>query len=37
VVRVEEAFVLKKEVEAEDGKPAREMEFPFLICLGERS
>jgi SAM-dependent methyltransferase len=36
-VRVEEAFVLRKEVEAEDGKPVREMEFPFLICLGQRS
>jgi SAM-dependent methyltransferase len=36
-VRVEEAFVLKKEIEAEDGKPARESEFPFLICLGQKS
>lgn len=36
-VRVEEAFVLRKEVEAEDGKPAREMDFPFLICLGTKS
>jgi SAM-dependent methyltransferase len=36
-VRVERVFVLRKEVEAEDGKPAREMEFPFLICLGQRS
>ncbi|KAF2126455.1 S-adenosyl-L-methionine-dependent methyltransferase [Dothidotthia symphoricarpi CBS 119687] len=33
-VRVEEAFVLRKEVEAEGGKPAREMDFPFLVCLG---
>lgn len=33
-VKVEEAFVLRKEVEAEDGKPAREMDFPFLICFG---
>ena len=36
-VRIEEAFVLRKEVEAEDGRPAREMDFPFLICLGTRS
>ncbi|KAF2705943.1 S-adenosyl-L-methionine-dependent methyltransferase [Pleomassaria siparia CBS 279.74] len=36
-VRVEQAYVLKKEVEAEDGKPVREMEFPFLICLGQKS
>jgi SAM-dependent methyltransferase len=35
--RVERAFVLRKEVEAEDGKPAREMDFPFLICLGQKS
>lgn len=36
-VRAEEAFVLRKEVEAEDGKPAREMDFPFLLCLGTKS
>lgn len=36
-VRVETAYVLRKEVEAEDGKPAREMDFPFLICLGQKS
>ncbi|KAL6709118.1 hypothetical protein ACN47E_001934 [Coniothyrium glycines] len=36
-VRVEKAFVLRKEVEAEDGKPAREMDFPFLLCLGTKS
>lgn len=36
-VRVEKAYALRKEVEAEDGKPAREMDFPFLICLGQRS
>lgn len=36
-VRVERAFVLRKEVEAEEGKPAREMDFPFLICLGKKS
>ncbi|KAF2653839.1 S-adenosyl-L-methionine-dependent methyltransferase [Lophiostoma macrostomum CBS 122681] len=36
-VRAERAFVLRKEVQAEDGKPAREMDFPFLICLGQRS
>jgi SAM-dependent methyltransferase len=35
-VRVERAWVMRKEVEAEEGKPAREMEFPFLICLGKR-
>lgn len=33
-VRVEEAFVLRKEVEAEGEKPVREMDFPFLVCLG---
>ena len=33
-VKVEEAFVLRKEVDAEDGKPAREMDFPFLMCFG---
>lgn len=33
-VRVEEAFVLRKQVETEDGKPAKEMNFPFLLCLG---
>ncbi|KAF2188964.1 S-adenosyl-L-methionine-dependent methyltransferase [Zopfia rhizophila CBS 207.26] len=36
-VKVEKAFVLNKEVEAEGGKPVREMDFPFLICLGQRS
>jgi SAM-dependent methyltransferase len=36
-VRVEEAFVLRKEVEAEDGKPVREMDFPFLMCFGVKS
>ncbi|CBX96630.1 hypothetical protein IAQ61_005506 [Plenodomus lingam] len=35
-VKVEEAFVLRKEVEAEGGRPAREMEFPFLVCLGRK-
>ncbi|KAF2851492.1 methyltransferas-like protein type 11 [Plenodomus tracheiphilus IPT5] len=35
-VRVEEAFVLRKEVEAEGGRPVREMDFPFLICLGRK-
>jgi SAM-dependent methyltransferase len=35
-VRVERAWVMQKEVEAEGGKPAEEMEFPFLICLGRR-
>ncbi|KAF1944737.1 S-adenosyl-L-methionine-dependent methyltransferase [Clathrospora elynae] len=33
-VRTEKAFVLRKEVEAEGGKPAREMDFPFLMCYG---
>lgn len=36
-VRVEEGFVLKKEVEAEDGKSAGEMDFPFLMCYGVKS
>lgn len=36
-VRVERTFSLRKEIEAEDGKPAREMDFPFLICLAQRS
>ena len=36
-VRAERAFVLRKEVEAEDGQPARELDFPFLICLGTKS
>ncbi|KAF2196336.1 S-adenosyl-L-methionine-dependent methyltransferase [Delitschia confertaspora ATCC 74209] len=35
-VRVETAFVLKKKVEVEKGKPEEEREFPFLLCLGER-
>jgi SAM-dependent methyltransferase len=36
-VRVERAYVLKKEVEAEEGMEdlgGREMEFPFLMCYG---
>ncbi|PSN66460.1 S-adenosyl-L-methionine-dependent methyltransferase [Corynespora cassiicola Philippines] len=36
-VQIERAFTLRKEVEAEDGKPAREMDFPFLICLAQKS
>jgi SAM-dependent methyltransferase len=36
-VRVERAFTLRKEVDAENGLPQREMDFPFLICLGQRS
>ncbi|KAI4954201.1 hypothetical protein J4E91_001911 [Alternaria rosae] len=36
-VRVDEAFILRKEVDAEDGKPAREMDFPFLLCFGVKS
>ena len=36
-VRVEEAFVLRKEVETENGKPTREMDFQFLICFGVKS
>ncbi len=36
-IRVEEAFVLKKEVATEGEKPAREMEFPFLMCYGVKS
>ena len=35
-VRVERPFVLTKEVDAEDGNPAKEMDFPFLLCLGTR-
>lgn len=35
-VKVEQAWTMRKEVEAEDGKPAQEKEFPFLICLGKR-
>jgi SAM-dependent methyltransferase len=35
-VKVEKAWVMRKEVDAEGNKPAREMEFPFLICLGKR-
>ncbi|KAF2264826.1 S-adenosyl-L-methionine-dependent methyltransferase [Lojkania enalia] len=36
-IRVEKAFVLRKEVEAEGGKPAEERDFPFLISIGQRS
>ncbi|KAH7371206.1 S-adenosyl-L-methionine-dependent methyltransferase [Pyrenochaeta sp. MPI-SDFR-AT-0127] len=36
-VSVEQAFVLRKEVEAEDEKPAREIAFPFLLCFGVKS
>ena len=36
-IRVDEAFVLRKEVDAEDGKPVREMDFPFLLCFGVKS
>lgn len=36
-VVVEKAFVLRKEVAAEDGKPAAEMDFPFLMCYGVKS
>ncbi|TLS25454.1 hypothetical protein PpBr36_06852 [Pyricularia pennisetigena] len=35
-VGVEEAFVLRKEVEAEAENPARAMDFPFLIMLGRK-
>ncbi|KAF2734527.1 S-adenosyl-L-methionine-dependent methyltransferase [Polyplosphaeria fusca] len=36
-VRVERVFSLRKEVAAENGQPAQERDFPFLICLGQRS
>ncbi|KAJ4351820.1 uncharacterized protein N0V89_007164 [Didymosphaeria variabile] len=35
-VVVERAFELRKEVEAKDGGSKREMDFPFLICLGKK-
>ena len=35
-VKVERAFELRKEVEDENGKPVKEMDFPFLICLAKR-
>lgn len=35
-VRVERAFELRKEVEAEAGQDAREMDFPFLICVAKK-
>lgn len=35
-VLVERAFELRKEVEATGDKPKREMDFPFLICLGKK-
>ncbi|KAF2635273.1 S-adenosyl-L-methionine-dependent methyltransferase [Massarina eburnea CBS 473.64] len=35
--RVETAFSLRKSVEDEEGKEGGEMEFPFWICLGEKS
>lgn len=35
-VSVEQAFALTKEVDAENGKPAGEMYFPFLLCLAVR-
>lgn len=34
--KVDTAFVLRKEVEAEGGQPEREMDFPFLICMGQK-
>lgn len=36
-VSVETAFVLRKEIDAEDGRPAEQRDFPFLICLGQKS
>lgn len=36
-VRVEKAFALSKEVEAEDERPARKMDFPVLMCYGVKS
>ncbi|KAF2688280.1 S-adenosyl-L-methionine-dependent methyltransferase [Lentithecium fluviatile CBS 122367] len=35
-VRVERAWVMRKEVDAEEGKPKEEMDFPFFIVLGKR-
>lgn len=35
-VKVETAYVFTKEVDAEGGLPARDMDFPFLICLGRK-
>ncbi|KAF2440006.1 S-adenosyl-L-methionine-dependent methyltransferase [Karstenula rhodostoma CBS 690.94] len=35
-VRVERAFELRKEVEAAGGGGKREMDFPFLICVGKK-
>jgi SAM-dependent methyltransferase len=37
LVTVDTAYVLTKEVEVEKGKPARDMDFPFLICVGQRN
>ena len=36
-VRVERGFTLRKVVESEDGQPSKEMDFPFLILLAQRS
>jgi SAM-dependent methyltransferase len=36
-VRALTAFKLRKEVDGEGGKPNREMDFPFLIMLAQRS
>ena len=38
-VRVEKAFVLRKEVADEEGmeRVVGEMEFPFLMCFGVRN
>ena len=36
-LKVETAFTSTKEVEDEDGGPKKEMNFPFLICMGRKA
>ena len=36
-VKVETAFTFTKGVEDEDGGPKKEMNFPFLICMGRKA
>lgn len=36
-VKVETAFTFTKAVEGEDGGLKKEMEFPFLICMGQKA
>lgn len=35
-VRVERAFELRKEVDTAEGGAKREMDFPFLMCIGKK-